>query len=400
MDNQSIAAIVMTSSIGLFIIWFIHQRYNWFKTIINRNPIYATLRPVITKATEDAEYEKMQIPRQMAAPQANFRQYLKYLYLACLPYFWSTPIKIAQEYWSRLFESKLTMAQRRQRLAKMILETSLILLFERKLEDNVWRFAVQNFLLPAENEEARKIEECTFDIGLGESGEPSFLELHVEGKQIEDMDTCFGFLNTLWCVYTHSMTHIEAGNIAELNLTKIKDNEDLSDDFKSSIDDMHSAVSGMNESANHYPADIWGIPRQNLQIVLGYNSHRQIKNHQNIIHCMGISKFVQFTMKARRVFQKHLAHTGISISTLSANTIFHSLDHYNLGKYMIHEKKQKSFLGIDSRMITSLLGRLNYDFGRFQGMQYTKYQTWRAIYLELYEIDAYLADKVHMFVSV
>jgi len=115
---------------------------------------------------------------------------------------------------------------------------------------------------------------------------------------------------------------------------------------------------------------------------------------------MKISNFVSFTMQARKVFAKHLSHTGLCISTLSANTIFHSIDHYNLDKYMVNERKEKSYLGIDSRLITTLLGKLNYDFGRWQGMRYTKYATWRAIYLELKEIDSYLADKVHMFVSV
>ena len=61
------------------------------------------------------------------------------------------------------------------------------------------------------------------------------------------------------------MTHIEAGNIAEINVNQIQDDGDLSVDFKRTIDDMHAAVSGMNESANHYAPDIWGMSRKNLQ---------------------------------------------------------------------------------------------------------------------------------------
>ena len=156
----------------------------------------------------------------------------------------------------------------------------------------------------------------------------------------------------------------------------------------------------MNESANHYPADIWGITRLNLQTILGYNSVRSMGCHQKILLCAGVSKFVSFTMKARGVYQKHLNKYGVNISTLSANTIFHSLDHYNMGKYYFHDNERKQFLGIDSGIITSILGDLNYDFGRWQGMKYTKYKVWREIYAELKNIDEDLADKTHMFISV
>lgn len=403
MENLSIAIMIFTALVASFLIWYSRQRYQWFRTVMNKNPLFATLRPIIaaTPRSDGREsYGTIEAPLHLIAPKADFRQYLKYLYLACLPYIWSTPIKVTQEYWSRLFKCKLSMEDKRRRLAKMVLETSLVLLFEEKTEDGRFRFGCQNCLLPSKEGDSYHVKVCEFYIGLDEEERPMVLELSVNGDPIESIDSMFAFLNTLWCVYTHTLTHIEAGNIAELNIKDVKDNESLTLEFKSSIDDMHSAVTGMNESANHYPADIWGISRKNLQIVLGYNSHRQIHNHRNIVQCIKISDFVAFSMKARRVFQKHLSHTGVSISTLSANTLFHSIDHYNIGKYMIHEQKRKTFLGIDARMITTLLGRLNYDFGRWQGMQYTKYATWRAVYLDLHEIDPYLADKVHMFVSV
>jgi len=385
-----------------WIVWFAKQRYQWFRSVINKNPIFATLQPVIAKSSQQKDLYEEGEPARLVAAKANFRQYIKYLILACLPYFWSTPIKLIQEFWTRQFDSKLTVNEKLQRMAKMILETSLILLFTEKLENGRYLFSCKNIRIPSkEHKEYHHINKVNIEIDLDESNELIVVSVCIDGEElINDIDASFAFLNTLWCVYTHTLTHIQAGNIAEINITNVKDRTDLPEEFKTSIDDMHSAVSGMNESANHYPADIWGIPRRNLQLVLGYNSYQQIHNHHTIVQCMKISNFVSFTMKARKVFAKHLSHTGLCISTLSANTIFHSIDHYNLDKYMVNERKEKSYLGIDSRLITTLLGKLNYDFGRWQGMRYTKYATWRAIYLELKEIDSYLADKVHMFVSV
>ena len=105
-------------------------------------------------------------------------------------------------------------------------------------------------------------------------------------------------------------------------------------------------------------------------------------------------------MKARTIFRKHLKFSNAVVSALTANTIFHSIDHYNMGKYFLHESKEKKFKGIDARMITSILGDLNYDIGCWQGMKYSKCQTWRSIYQELRDIDKELADRSHMFVSV
>lgn len=389
----------------LWLAWYLRDRYKWYKTVISQNPEIATLNPVLTKKTlaNDPTLTDQTETGRVVAPRANFQQYLRYLQLACIPYLWSVPIKLTKEMFSRIFYSKLTDLQKRQRLAKMIVETSLILLFEKKPAENVYLFKCSNFRIPSRESgdgDYRFVHECVMTIVANDHEEPALTELSVNGEILTDVNAMFSFLNTLWCVYTHTLTHVQAGNVAEMNIKDVKHRHDISEDLKQSIEDMHSAVSGMNESANHYPADIWGIPRKHLQIILGYNGVQQITNHQNIVQCMKISRFVSFTMKARKVYSKHLSKTGLSISTLSSNTIFHSIDHYNMGKYMLHERQEKSFLGIDARMITTLLGELNYDFGRWQGMKYTKYATWRAIYLELREIDEYLADKVHMFVSV
>lgn len=46
---------------------------------------------------------------------------------------------------------------------------------------------------------------------------------------------------------------------------------------------MRAAMTGMNDSANHYPFGIWGKSRKNLQIILGFNSSQKVRNHENII---------------------------------------------------------------------------------------------------------------------
>ena len=179
MESQSIIIIVFTTLFASFLIWFSRQRYQWFRTVMNKNPLFATLRPIIaaSQTSDDGEtYGTNEAPLHLIAPKADFRQYLKYLYLACLPYIWSTPIKVAQEYWSRLFECKLSMDDKRRRLAKMVLETSLVLLFEEKTEDGRFRFGCQNCLLPSKEGDSYHVKRCEFYIGLDEEERPMVQE--------------------------------------------------------------------------------------------------------------------------------------------------------------------------------------------------------------------------------
>ena len=164
---------------------------------------------------------------------------------------------------------------------------------------------------------------------------------------------------------------------------------------------MHSTVANINEAANYYPADALGISRKSLQHILGHNSQRHILNHQKIIECSKISHWVSFSLKARKIFQKHLASTDIPLTVLTANTIFHSLDHYNLAKYFLQlDDQPKTIFGCDVRLFTALFTDVNYDFGHWQKMKHTCCEVWKDIYKELYKIDPYLADKVDLFVTV
>ena len=54
-----------------------------------------------------------------------------------------------------------------------------------------------------------------------------------------------------------------------------------------------------------------------------------------------------------------------------------------MGKYFLHESKEKKFKGTDARMLASILVDLNYDVGRWQAMKHSECQTWRSIYNEL-----------------
>ena len=386
------------------LIWYLRRRCLWYQNVISRNPKKVTLHPVLTKSMEMSdEFTELKYPSpKVIAPYCTFKQYIRYLYLSCIPYGWSVPIKFSLEMISRLSSSKLNETQKRERLAKMVLETSLVLGFVDAQVIGVYIFQYENFRLPAKVKDGNDyyhVDRCTVEIAK-HKGATILEKLIINKETVTSLDEMFAILNTIWCVYTHTMTHIQAGNIAEINLSEIQNHGYINAEFKKTVDDMHAAVAGMNESANHYPADIWGISRKNLQIILGFNSTQKIRNHQNIIKCYEISNFIRFSMKARTIFRKHLKFSNAVVSALTANTIFHSIDHYNMGKYFLHESKEKKFKGIDARMITSILGDLNYDIGCWQGMKYSKCQTWRSIYQELRDIDKELADRSHMFVSV
>lgn len=383
--------------------WYLLDRYRWYNRVIKNNPRTASLITVKIKNSSSETEEKKISNTKVLAPRCSLRQYIRYLYLACVPYAWSVPIKYLKQIFLRQFKNKLTEYEKRQRLAKMVLETSLVLGFHSRDDSEQYFFQYKNFKMPSTKRNKTEyyyVNQCEVLIKRDKLKNLVLEKVNVNNKNLDQMNEMFSFLNTLWCVYTHTLTHVTAGNVAEMNIDQVQSNKSLPEEFKRSIDDMHSVVSGMNESANHYPADIWGISRQNLQLILGYNSVQQIEHHQSIIRCCSVSKFVDFTMKAKKVFTKYLGDTGLSITTLSANTIFHSIDHYNMGKYFLHDSENKSFHGIDSRMITSLLGDLNYDIGKWQAMKYSKCETWRNIYQELALIDKELAEKTHMFVSV
>ena len=394
--------LVAASLVFIWLLWYVYDRYRWYATIIKNNPKDVLLTPVLTEKTSRSYKKYSPDHDRVVAPYCSFRQYLKYLQLVCFPFVWSIPIKFVKEIYSRQFVSKLSVYEKRQRLAKMVLETSLVLGFD-KMEDGKYVFKFHSFLMPSQNNSDAKyhhVNECVIVVEVNDDDVTVLTDIVVNKKHLQNINQMFSFLNTLWCVYTHTLTHIQAGNIAEINTNIVQHRSDFSDDFKESIDNMHAVVSGMNESANHYPADVWGIPRKQLQIILGHNGVHQIENHHTIVKCFQISEFVNFTMKARRVFSKYLGDSGLSISTLAANTIFHSIDHYNMGKYFLHEATEKEYRGIDSRMITSLLGELNYDIGKWQGMKYSPSTIWQNVYGELKLINPELADKVHMFVSV
>ena len=317
-----------------------------------------------------------------------------------MPYVWSLPIKVAKEIYSRQFGSKLSEHDKRLRLAKMVLETSLVLGF-RKKEDRNYVFKYHSFLIASRdlsNADYHFVNECIITISVNEDDVPVLINIIVDGTHLECINQMFSFLIILSSVYAHTLTHVQAGNIAEINTNIVKHRLDLSEDFMQSIDDMHAVVSGMNEAATYYPADILGISQKHLAVILGHNSVQQICSHHTIVQCCHISEYVNFTMKARKVFSKYLGDS-ISISTLAANTLFYSIDHYNIDKYFLHDSEEKIYQGISASIFTSIFGHLNYDIGRWQGMKYNQSTEWKNIYRELKLINAELAEHVHMFVS-
>ena len=149
--------------------------------------------------------------------------------LVFLPYVWSTPIKLIQEFGSRMFKSKLTLVEKRHRLAKMVLETSLVLLYDRKSSDGILFFIARNVILPSKSDSLKHIKKCTFSVRAtsGNTKIPIFDDLVVNGEEITDINECFAFLNLLCSLYTHTLIHCEAANIADVNLTKIKYLDDI-----------------------------------------------------------------------------------------------------------------------------------------------------------------------------
>ena len=58
-------------------------------------------------------------------------------------------------------------------------------------------------------------------------------------------------------------------------------------------------------------------------------------------------------MKQELLFRKHLTFSNAVTSALTANTTFHSIDHYNMGKYFLNESKEKRFKANDLVYIES-----------------------------------------------
>ena len=106
------------------------------------------------------------------------------------------------------------------------------------------------------------VNECLINIAVNDDEVLTYIV--VNGTNLQSINQMFSFLFLLLSAYTHTLTHAQAGNIAEINTNIIQHRSDLSDGFKQSIDDMHAAISGINEAANHYPADVLGISRKHL----------------------------------------------------------------------------------------------------------------------------------------
>ena len=64
---------------------------------------------------------------------------------------------------------------------------------------------------------------------------------------------------------------------------------------------MRAAMTGMNDSATHYPFGIWGKSRKNLQIILGFNSSQKVRNHENIITQKMRFSFKDFFRKSDQI---------------------------------------------------------------------------------------------------
>ena len=335
---QPIAIILLFISVC-----FICEKYIFYINHIETNTKCIRFTPVKTKTMTQKYKQHIGGFEKLLAPYCNFRQYLRYLWLAYLPYVWSVPIKISRVIYFRQFRSELSEHEKRKRLAKIVLETSVVLGFHKK-EDRNYVFKYHSFLLPSRdlsNADLHFINECVINISLNDDDVPVLINIVVDGTHLQSINKMFSFLHMLFAVYTHTLTHDQAANIAEFNTNIVKHRLEISEDFKQSIDDMHAAVSGINEAANYYPADIWSISRKHLAAIIGHNSVQQICNHETIAQCSKISEYVNFTMKARKVFSKYLGGSGISISTLAANTIFHSIDHYNMDKYFLYDSEEK-----------------------------------------------------------
>ena len=205
----------------------------------------------------------------------------------------------------------------------MVLKISLVLSFSKVQDISVYIFQYKNFRIPGKVKNGNDychVDCCTIKI-VKHEGTTILKRLIINKEKVTSLDEMFAILHLIFCVYLHTITHIAAGNIAEINVNQIQNGGDLSADFKKTIDDMHAAVSGMNESANHYAADIQGMTRKNLQKILGFNIPQKIRNHQNIIKFSEISNFIQFTMKARAVFRKHMKFSNAATSPLTVNRI-------------------------------------------------------------------------------
>lgn len=337
---------------------------------------------------------------KISVPGCNYKQYLKYLRLVYLPYLWSVPFKILKEMYERKFESKLSDYDKRVRLATMVLETSLVMAFDKVENGNSYVFRYKNIKLPASDWTLQNQMEYIITVLASERSLPVLEKISINGTYVEDYNEMFALLCALCSTYTHVLTHVQASMIADNNNNSLQNNTDLSESFKESVDNMHAAVAGINEAVNYYPADVLGQPQTSFQQAAADNSTQSLQNHQNIVHCAKISNFVRFALKAREIYAKHFRHTGISTSVLLANTVFHSLDHYNLGKYFPRDSEEKMHNGIDYRLFTSLFVDLNFDLGHWQKIKHSKCKIWQSVFQELRLVDEELADHVHLFLSV
>lgn len=219
-----------------WLIWYLRERYLWYQNVISQNPKRASLNPVQTNSMEmnDKLAEPKYSSPKCLAPYCTFKQI------------------------SRLSSSKLNEMQKRKRFANMVLEISLVLSFSEVQDIGVYIFQYKNFRIPGKVKNGNDychVDCCTIKI-VKHEGTTILKRLIINKEKVTSLDEMFAILHLIFCVHTHTITHIAAGNIAEINVNQIQNGGDLSEDFKKTIDDMHAAVSGMNESANHYAADI------------------------------------------------------------------------------------------------------------------------------------------------
>ena len=85
---------------------------------------------------------------------------------------------------------------------------------------------------------------------------------------------------------------------------------------------------------------------------------------------------------------------------LLANTVMHSLDHYNLSKYFLQDNEPKVYGGVDVRLFSSIFVDHNHDLGKWQYISHARDELWKSIYDDLKEIDEDLANYVHKYVCI
>ena len=86
------------------------------------------------------------------------------------------------------------------------------------------------------------LSRCDVVIKVDEDNVPHLRDIILDGNCMVELGEMCAFLNTLWCVYTHTLTHIQAGNICDINNAGVVDGD--GGGLKESMDDMHAAASG------------------------------------------------------------------------------------------------------------------------------------------------------------